>query len=385
MQFWPSTRWSFSSNQQPADTWTELPLPFALIGSHDRCQIQLQYKRLPPVVYFAVICGSKIEAWPLCGIAFPIWGRVRPSTQLMIGKKKLKLIGEDAPNWPTAAGTLPGDSINDVSPLSVEAESPDASLILDWGAGPQTRKLNRRVSILGEDHPSTIRMHGLGLRECELGIICVGTRIWAVQLNPDAVRDDQPLVQELVEGGESIWVGDVHIWANEPGRMASERFGNYQPQPTDQQSGAAHGMDVALTLAPMSSRGADREVSGQPSQRTLQSSPMLSIGDSEHTQAVSTAADPGLSGLAIEGLAIEVGELRQMPNRGGTPNANEPADHWEESRFTDRILAKAGRRASRKTMLKWSIAAAMVLAAIVIVGAILVRGVLPIVQSIYSE
>jgi hypothetical protein len=339
MHYWRSSRWSFLSNSEDNERWIELPLPFALIGSHPRCQVRVDYKRLPSVVYFAVVCGSKIEIWPLCGIAFPVWGRVKSDTRILVGKSRLKLIGENDPAWAFSAGKegrLPGDAINDIGPLSVEAEPAGGSLILDWGAGTQTRKLRRRVSVLGEGHPSVIRLHGLGLRECELGIICTGKRIWVVQLNPEAVPAGQSLVRELVTGQESVWVGSVHLWANEQGAYSTKRFGSL-------------GQTGTQTESPDSIPSADNVAAEQ-------------------------------NGLMVDGYSA--GAAGQRATLGRTPGGDADSVAMQ---FTDRLLKKTGRRANRENLIKWVATGSLLLAAVSVVGFVVMRGVLPIFHSIYSE
>ena len=346
MHYWPSTRWGFSSNWNASGHWTEVPCPFALIGSHPRCQIHVEYKRLPQVVYFAVCCGDRIEIWPLCAIAFPLWGRVKAETQVMIGKRRLRLMSENDAGLLSAQASRPGDAINDFGQLrtGVDVDSADASLVLDWGSEVQYRKLTRRVSVVGERHPSLMRMDGLGLRDCELGIVCVGKRVWAVQLNPSAVPGNQPLVRELVPGGESVWVGNVHLWANEPGSYSGERFG----VPVD--SHVEH-LDTH---------------SVQDSQHRKDPFPVVS----RHLQAEFQSSDPA---QADEGQAVET-----LSRRG--KDADSEANH-----YTDRLLEKAGRRASRQVYLKWGLTGGLVLCALMIVAFIVVKGVLPIFQTIYSD
>ncbi|QDV82929.1 hypothetical protein [Planctomycetes bacterium TBK1r] len=345
MQYWPSTRWSFSSRRRDDDSWVELPLPFALIGSHERCQVHVEYKRLPPVVYFAVVCGSRVEVWPLCGIAFPIWGRIKSDTQLLVGKQRLSLMSDADPNWmpPMVLAERTADETEAIGQSSTEAEPADAVLVMDWGTGEQTRRLSRQVTILGEGHPSSMRMHGLGLRICELGIVCVGKRVWAVQLNPDSLPDGDPMVRELIPGGQSIWVGNVHLWANKLGSRADRRFGdplaeNPPSEATPTMPGAAAG-DKDDAVPQESSRPI--VVVDQPHRRPMSS---ITRSNPQHINTDRVASD-----------------------------------------FTDRLLEKTEKRANRQSLIKWSVTGGLLLAAISVAGFVLIRGVLPIFRAIYSE
>ncbi|PAY16625.1 hypothetical protein CKO51_25980 [Rhodopirellula sp. SM50] len=337
MHYWPSTRWSFSSRRKNDESWIELPLPFALIGAHDRCQVHVEYKRLPAVVYFAVVCGSRVEVWPLCGIAFPIWGRIKSDTQLLVGKHRLSLMSDADPNWtsPTVAAERTAEETEAIGHHSTDAAPADAALVMDWGTGEQTRRLSRQVTILGEGHPSSMRMHGLGLRVCELGIVCVGKRVWAVQLNPDSLPDGDPMVRELVPGGESIWIGNVHLWANQIGSRAERRF-------------------------------------GEP--------------PSDATVAVETPAAVNTNSQGVKRPIVMVDQPHRRPISSitrSTPQSNDT--DRVASEFTDRLLQKNEKRANRQNLIKWGVTGGLLLAAISVAGYVLIQGVLPIFKAIYSE
>ena len=328
-QYWPSEQWSYSVNGEEAEGWTDLKMPFALIGSHPRCHIQIEYNRLPPVVYFAVACGPKIEVWPLCEIAFPIWGRLKPDTRIMIGRTRLRLKGDRLASLPPSVNSPAPDDQDSYNELMEDLESAQASLVMEWETGERVRKLNRRISVLGEGHPSLMRMHGLGLRTCELGVICVGMRIWVIQLNPDAIAENEPLVRELIPGGESIWVGDVHLWANQKGSYAESRFGILPPATNE---------------------------TAQP------------VQFEEDIQDETKGADLSAERFG-EGLS----------NRDRT-DADAAA-----IQFTDRILERTERRALRANLLKWTLAGMVTISSLVLIGMIIVRGVLPIVQAVYAD
>ncbi|MDM4018866.1 hypothetical protein [Roseiconus lacunae] len=336
MLLWPSNRWGFSCGRG-ADDFRELDQPFALVGTHPRCQVRLDYKRLPEVVYFIVIIGDRVQAWPLCGVAYPIWGNLKPGRQLLIGKIRVNISAQpnDAP-WDHATPPPPGEAVNDVSELpSPEPETPRGILLLDWGEEIQTRKLTRSVTILGDAHPSLMRLHGVGLRDCELAIVSAGERIWAIQLNPGSISDNTPLIRELVPGGESLWVGDLHIWAGEKGRRSTRRFGGIPTPPAP----------PAIETAPPRISGAYPQI--PPS----------------HPPAGGTAG-------------------YQPPEEHHQPTPS--LDHLAGT-YTDRLISITSKRASRDQMVRWAISGGLLVFALVVFAFITVRGVLPIVQAVYSD
>ncbi|WP_145387125.1 hypothetical protein [Stieleria neptunia] len=294
------------------------------------------------MVYFAVACGSRVEVWPLCGIAFPIWGRIKSDTQLLVGKHRLSLMSDADPNWtsPTVLAERTAAENEAIGQSSTEAEPADAALVMDWGTGEQTRRLNRQVTILGEGHPSSMRMHGLGLRVCELGIVCVGRRVWAVQLNPDSLPDRDPMARELVPGGESIWVGNVHLWANQIGSRADRRFGD----PLAEEPPG----DAAATGAETATDNTESPDANRP----------IMVVDQPHR--------------------------RPLPNPTRSSRQDNDTDRVA-SDFTDRLLQKNEKRTNRQNLIKWSVTGGLLLAAISVAGYVLIRGVLPIFQAIYSE
>ncbi|OYP33031.1 hypothetical protein [Rhodopirellula sp. MGV] len=316
MVLWPSNRWGYSRSDD-ADEFFELDQPFALIGAHPRCQIRLDYKRLPEVVYFIAIIGDRVQAWPLCAIAYPTWGNLKSGRQILIGKLRVNISAQtgDQP-WDHSPLSPPGDAVNDVSELpQPEPESPRGTLILDWGEETQTRKLTRSVTILGNSHPSLMRLHGVGLHACELAIVSTGERIWAIQLNPDSIREQTPLIRELAPGGESIWVGDLHIWAKKKGHRSKKRFGI--PTPPEPPS---------KSIPPPTISGA-----------TPQYQPVR----------------PSLEHLAVT--------------------------------YTDRLLSVTSRRASRDQMVRWAVSGGLLVFSLIVFAFITLRGVLPIVKSVYSD
>jgi hypothetical protein len=336
MKYWPAQRWSFRTSLQGTEGCQELPQPFALIGSHPRCHVRLEYKRLPPVVYLAVCYGKRIEVWPLCAVAYPAWGPIRGKTPLLVGGTRVHLVGESDAGWAAAQPTQPGDAVNDFTALP-ENVSPAADLIMDWGDGPQARKLNRRVSILGEDHPSLMRMHGLALRRCELGIVCAGERVWAIQLNPDALAADEPLVRELVPGERSAWVGHVHLWANQPGPVATARFGS-------------------LLRPAHEAAGGNGKAAGNGSSNGQASPSADEVEPDDWSPAIDTA------------------------ETGPQVDADRFAAH-----FTNRLLAKTEERAKRETMLQLAAYGSLLLASLAVVTFILMLGIVPVFRAIYAD
>ncbi len=363
INLWPAVRWGAMIREAGEERWCELPHPFALIGSDPRCDIVIAENRLPPVVYLAVLRGERIELWPLCAIAFPVWGPIKGKPQVMVGKSKLRFIREGEPQWPAPGQNRPGDAINEVEALRLEVPGPNASLAMDWGGGTQLKPINRPVSILGEGHPSLIRLHGVGLRTCELGVVCVGAKIWVIQLNPSVLRPDEAVVRQLSQGGESTLIGDLHLWANESGEKTLRTFGQplmRSPFPV----AASRSAEAALAARPPYSSAAVPRPAG----------PFSTVPAEAPRAADGSLAAAGTVRSGQE-LYVQLGQA--VPQ---TLDADQFA-----TTFTDRLLEKTGRRAFRENLLKWSISLLLMFCALFAIGYILIRGILPIVDAIFTE
>lgn len=66
--------------------------------------------------------------------------------------------------------------------------------------------------IIGDDHPSTIRLHQQNLQQCDHAVVSVGGSAWLVNLHPSLKTDQEvKLVSRLNSTTHPIKVGNVSI------------------------------------------------------------------------------------------------------------------------------------------------------------------------------
>ena len=203
--YWPSSQWCCLLSCGSSRSIIQLRLPFTLIGSHPLCGIRITDQRVPAVAYFACAFEDAVEVWPLCAIAFAQWGVVNSQHSILVGKHRIRLMHQTHPRWHlvscVAAATEevyscftdPRSAIGDYQPPAVASTCLD--LQLQWDGVPHVQPMARRVLILGADHPSTLRLRGLGLANCDHALVAAGDAIWKVRL--DLNTNDQKL-EDLV-------------------------------------------------------------------------------------------------------------------------------------------------------------------------------------------
>ncbi|QEG42463.1 hypothetical protein [Roseimaritima ulvae] len=192
MAGWETTQWTVVVNHQGRQQRVEQPLPYARIGSHPGCEIVLDNPRLPPVAYLLVAFQGSVEAWPVAPIAMPRWGVLSEGEQFPVGTFRISVELDSS--------ETPGDSLGEVYPeLGVLAGDHR------WSA-----KLQRRVTIVGDDHPSIKRLRDVGLQCCHGAFVSVQQRLWYLPLSPaDApYLTGRSQVTEL-HHGEQVQAGRV--------------------------------------------------------------------------------------------------------------------------------------------------------------------------------
>ncbi|MGB0597080.1 MAG: hypothetical protein ACPGLY_10335 [Rubripirellula sp.] len=216
MKYWPAKRWKIAIIEQGIEQWVEPELPYALIGSHPCCTIQIAEPRVSPFVYFACCFADSVESWPLCPIAFPRWGATLPEHALAVGKKRISLFHQSHSLWSDVVNRGEGPKR---SPIQKQTELPEGrmqtpgrEITLDWDGKQRPKALARRAMILGSEHPSTLRLYGQGLAPCDHAVICVGDSVWLINLNPDSSeRDLAKLCKPLNAGPSYETVGNVKL------------------------------------------------------------------------------------------------------------------------------------------------------------------------------
>lgn len=357
---WDAPTWKVRLRVQREERRIELDKPFALIGAHPRCDIRIEESKLPPVVYLVVACPDRIEVWPTCPLAFPVWGRVGKNHVLSIGRSRIRLafasMGKDSDFIATEDEELSGglrddaEERSEIGPDEIarsECPDPTARLILDWGKGPQYKSLNRNVTIIGEDHPSLIRLHNADLHRCDHGLVCFGSDVWLINLHPDRVPPDAPIVTRVAPRKQSHLVGGIHLWVE-----ADERtdLGTLEHAITPPNGGVFE--EPANREAPPATEAFANEAGAESEDQSSESgfvAPRPSGG-----------RNPGRTAVSREGADVIMDDL------------------------TERLLETNARKAQRRQWFRVAGWAAVALFAVLSVVAILQFGVLPIVRSIYG-
>jgi hypothetical protein len=220
--YWPSSPWCFLLSCGSSRSINQLPLPFTLIGSHPLCGIRITDQRVPAVAYFACAFEDAVEVWPLCPIAFAQWGVVNSQHSILVGKHRIRLMHQTHPRWHLVSSvaaateevyscfTDPRSAISLYQSSAVVGTCLD--LQLEWGGLPHVQPMARRVLILGADHPSTLRLRGLGLATCDHALVAAGDAIWKVRL--DLKANDQKLedlVSKIRVGDEAVEIQRLRI------------------------------------------------------------------------------------------------------------------------------------------------------------------------------
>lgn len=185
---WTKDPWSVGVSYNGQRQTVKLQYPFALVGSDPGCEIQVRQSRFPRLAYFLCLTTGGLEAWPLTALAKAHWGRLPEGNDLTIGGVRLTVqldrsrVGGGA--------QCPQTPVVDL-PLQVRCR--------DW---QQTSRLHHTVTIIGQDHPSVIRLADSGLQQCAGALVVDRQELWYVsfsdlQIPPQKrVREvtfDQPL------------------------------------------------------------------------------------------------------------------------------------------------------------------------------------------------
>ena len=178
LDYWPSVPWTARLTSSSQSLSIAMDLPFAMVGSHPSCQIQIDKPSTPDLVYVVFSFKETIEVWPTVAIAFPYWGPLAADQPLMVGGTSL-LFEQQENEFP-----LP-DNFRRSSKMH----------ILDVAREPHTKRrsvlLNHRVQIVGGNHPSTIRIRDVGLRDCEQAIVGFDECCWQINLRQNINESDR--------------------------------------------------------------------------------------------------------------------------------------------------------------------------------------------------
>ncbi|WP_182870579.1 hypothetical protein [Stieleria mannarensis] len=365
MRLWAAKRWGARIRKHGEESWIDLKQPFALVGSDPNCDVQIGDSKLPPVVYLVVACGDRIEVWPTCPLAFPIWGRVSKNHVLMVGKARIQFyfkddhdeIGfsqeSDLDDDSADVTQEPGDHRRFVGGGGIfgaetgdgDASSdalPAASLILDWGRGPRRKSLSRNVSIMGEDHPSLIRLHNADLERCDHGIVCFDQDVWLIELHPERLGSNGSLIRRIRPGDRSVVIGGIHLWVEGAEPLDTERL---------VKSAGPDGKD-ATTASPTAHGGGGLSANSVGNPGTAEASAAASSSDARRIAVVESTSHDEAESITME--------------------------------LTARLLETNARKSFRRRLMKIAGISGLVVLAVVGVSAILIWGMLPMVRAIYG-
>ena len=171
--------------------------PVALLGNHPSCDVRVGGSHGPAVAYVVAAFPDAVEVWPLDAVAFPRWGVIHSHHELLVGSHRISIEHPAA----TPGGTLPPD----LPELAI-------STMLVWDRQPRAKVFRRRVTIIGESHPSVMRLHDRGLRACDHAAIVHQRSLWLLDLNPDRWGNSRraPMVK-LDTSGDTAQVGGATI------------------------------------------------------------------------------------------------------------------------------------------------------------------------------
>ncbi|MEM9588190.1 MAG: hypothetical protein AAGA03_12990 [Planctomycetota bacterium] len=211
MDLWTAEPWGVAIESQGSEQLLQIQLPFLLIGSHPLCEVQIAGTRVPAVAYAAFCFADAVEVWPVAPIAFPVWGSINASTELLVGGRRLRFRHASLDGKSPPDGDVPNEWPSIHSP-----ELPQISI--RWEGERRLKRLTRRVTIYGDEHPSTLRLHDQGLARCDQAMIAAEEKLYLVNLNPE--HADHPPVRQL--GESPIQVGQTALALSRETAKAAE-------------------------------------------------------------------------------------------------------------------------------------------------------------------
>jgi hypothetical protein len=137
--------------------------PVARIGSDRRCEIHLDDPQVPAAAYLLCAVAGGVEAWPLAPVAMAHSGLLGPGQELQLGA------------WRIAAYTAPEQTVLPAAPTTPLLE-------IDVEGQRWSENLSRPVNIVGEDHPSVIRIRAAGPNHCHGAFVSVAGSVWYVSI-----------------------------------------------------------------------------------------------------------------------------------------------------------------------------------------------------------
>ncbi|TWT56251.1 hypothetical protein [Allorhodopirellula solitaria] len=208
MAYWTESKWAVISSSANQSQRLEQRLPFALIGAGTHCDLQLPVQDGLKTAYFACCFDDRIEVWPLCAIAFPVWGVIPSEIEVLLGHLRLRFERTGRPGGSNEGA----NNTNEEGAIeNANSFASDVELTMAWNQKSVTKKIARTVTILGSQHPSVWRTHGRGMQACDHAIICTQNRVWLVDLQPAPQPGLPRSAYELLPNQQYYQIGDMRF------------------------------------------------------------------------------------------------------------------------------------------------------------------------------
>ncbi len=242
---WSSSPWSIIVRKQDAEQHYAPLLPYARIGSHPGCEIQLDDPRLPAVAYLACVIDERIEVWPVAPISLPRWGTLPSDEGIWLGGQQVTF------HCQTRGHGEPEDESSRSHSAALQPQPNHPDLAVVGAVRRLTLPLQRAVTIVGNEHPSVARIRGAGLQRCHAAVVSVNEGLWYLPLCPEShPHSVTTMLAHPMQPGTAVSVGEIQISYNAaaaPKRPLSKRPLSKQPVRV---AVAAETTPLAVTASP---------------------------------------------------------------------------------------------------------------------------------------
>ncbi|TWT54690.1 hypothetical protein Pla22_23400 [Rubripirellula amarantea] len=194
-------------------SWIVPDRPYVLIGSADHCDITLEGAgKVPPVAYIVCCLRDRIEVWPTSAIAYSRWGALKPNDTIQVVNALVSVRLDSAETEFADDDPAPADSTR-TEVLTAELACLNKKVV--------RKRFRRSVTIIGDRHPSTLRVRGQGLHRCHFAAVAQDSKIWIIDLS---VGDQLPSQRiQLLDNADSVArMLDITIKLSDPVDVGNE-------------------------------------------------------------------------------------------------------------------------------------------------------------------
>lgn len=219
-KYWASSGWRVRVFDGSRTKWINLTRPFALIGSHPCCALRIRGLHVPEVAYIACCLRNHIEVWPTAPIAFPRWGVIDSQTEVVVGPCSMTFHhAADGDQSFDGRNLHEADSLRQRNPRVAEAGLPsNAAHLADsevetcffWSGNELPRTLRRPVTVIGDDHPSILRLHKCGMGVCNFAAVVQDQKLWLLDLSAKMMKRRER-VRRFEHPGDRMMAGDAEM------------------------------------------------------------------------------------------------------------------------------------------------------------------------------